>query len=124
MPRTTLFAVLLALLAALGLAGCSTPEPASASTLDVAAAVVIDVRTPEEYATGHLEGALLLDITAGELEAALPRLDPAATYLVYCRSGNRAGAAVELMRAAGFTDVTNLGSVDDAARATGLAVGR
>lgn len=124
MPRTTLFAVLLALLAALGLAGCSTPEPASASTLDVAAAVVIDVRTPEEYATGHLEGALLLDITAGELEAALPQLDPAATYLVYCRSGNRAGAAVELMRAAGFTDVTNLGSVDDAARATGLAVGR
>jgi len=123
-PRTTLFAVLLALLAALGLAGCSTPEPASASTLDVAAAVVIDVRTPEEYATGHLEGALLLDITAGELEAALPQLDPAATYLVYCRSGNRAGAAVELMRAAGFTDVTNLGSVDDAARATGLAVGR
>jgi len=119
-----LFAVLLALLAALGLAGCSTPEPASASTLDVAGAVVIDVRTPEEYATGHLEGALLLDITAGELEAALPQLDPAATYLVYCRSGNRAGAAVELMRAAGFTDVTNLGSVDDAARATGLAVGR
>src|SRR5690606_16940191 len=74
--------------------------------------------------TGHLEGALLLDITAGELEAALPRLDPAATYLVYCRSGNRAGAAVELMRAAGFTDVTNLGSVDDAARATGLAARR
>ena len=84
--------------------------------------VIIDVRTPAEHATGHLEGALLLDVTGGDLQAALPDLDPEAPYLVYCRSGNRAEAAIDLMRQAGFTDLRNLGSLEDAARTTGLPV--
>lgn len=85
-------------------------------------AVVIDVRTPAEHASGHLEDALLLDVTGGDLQAAIPTLDPDAEYLVYCRSGNRAGQAIDLLEDAGFTDLTNLGSLKDAAASTGLPV--
>lgn len=106
-----------------GLGACSTTGSADDSpTLPTTDAVVIDVRTASEYAEGHLEGARLLDVTSGELQEALPDLDPGAEYLVYCRSGNRASQAEALMKEAGFTDVTNLGSMEDASRSTGLAV--
>lgn len=84
--------------------------------------VVIDVRTPEEYDAGHLEGATLLDLNGGEFAAALPTLDPQAQYVVYCRSGNRSGQAVKMMEDAGFTSVTNLGSVEAASSSTGLPI--
>jgi phage shock protein E len=78
---------------------------------------VIDVRTPAEVAEGHLTGALLLDFQdPGFLDAVseLPRDEP---YVVYCRSGNRSGQAIELMRELGFTDLVNGGAYDDLARA-------
>jgi phage shock protein E len=101
--------------AAAGDAAQAAPDPA-------AAAVVIDVRTPEEFAAGHLSGAVNLNVEDGTLAAALPGLDPSATYSVYCRSGRRSAAAAELMGQAGFTNVTDLGALDAAAAATGLAV--
>lgn len=110
----------LAFVTALTLTSCAS-APTPRADLDPHA-VIIDVRTPAEHATGHLDGALLLDVTGGELQAALRDLDPEATYLVYCRSGNRAGAAIDLMKQAGFTDLRNLGSLEDAAAATGLPV--
>lgn len=118
MGRLTL--TTLAVITALTLTSCaSTPTPQADLDPD---AVIIDVRTPAEHATGHLDGALLLDVTGGDLQAALPDLDPEATYLVYCRSGNRAGVAIDLMKQAGFTDLLNLGSLEDAAATTGLPV--
>lgn len=83
---------------------------------------IIDVRTPAEFAEGHLDGAELLDLSGGEFAAALPSLDPDDEYLVYCRSGNRSAQAVQLMVDAGFSDVTDLGSLGDAAGATGIAI--
>lgn len=110
----------LTLVTALALSSCaSTSAPQDDIDPD---AVIIDVRTPAEHATGHLDGALRLDVTGGDLQAALPDLDPEVTYLVYCRSGNRAGTAIDLMKQAGFTDLRNLGSLEDAATATGLPV--
>jgi rhodanese-related sulfurtransferase len=86
-------------------------------------AAVIDVRTPEETSAGYLEGALLIDINGGQFDSEIAKLDKAANYVVYCRSGNRAGQAVEKMKAAGFTGVlTNAGSLSDAASTTGLKV--
>lgn len=84
---------------------------------------VIDVRTPAEFASGHLEGAVNIDIQnagfAGEIDA----LDHAANYVIYCHSGNRAGQAVNYMTGAGFTGkLINAGGVADAAAATGLSV--
>lgn len=109
----------------LGLAACSA-APSTADgvgSLDIDdETILIDVRTAEEYATGHLEGSRLLDFTGGDLAAAIPSLDPDAEYLVYCRSGNRAGQAITLMEQAGFTNLTNLGSLEQAAQATGLPI--
>lgn len=84
--------------------------------------VLIDVRTTEEFAEGHLEGALNLNVEDGTLEEALSGLDPDGTYQVYCRSGRRSAIAYDLMIANGFTNVTDLGSVEEAAAATGLPV--
>lgn len=84
--------------------------------------VVLDVRTPEEYAEGHLDGSRLIDFLAGDVHAAISELDPTAKYLVYCRSGGRSGQSVELMRQAGFTSATNLGSLEEAAESTGIPV--
>ncbi|GAA1325805.1 rhodanese-like domain-containing protein [Leucobacter albus] len=84
--------------------------------------IIIDSRTPAEFAEGHLAGARLIDFNAGEVPAALETLDPNATYLLYCRSGNRSGQTAALMLAAGFVSATNLGTLAEAAEATGLDI--
>jgi phage shock protein E len=73
---------------------------------------VIDVRTPEEHAEGHVEGTALLDARADDFDARVADLDPDESYVVYCRTGNRSAAAVETMRAEGL-DVVDGGAMDD-----------
>ncbi|MEN9749203.1 MAG: hypothetical protein RL149_281 [Actinomycetota bacterium] len=86
-------------------------------------AAVIDVRTPGEFATGHLDGALNIDIQGSTFVTEINALDRAANYVVYCRSGNRAGQAVTYMQDHGFTGtLTNAGSVDEASSATGISI--
>lgn len=78
---------------------------------DLAAAdgvVLLDVRTPEEFAEGHLEGAVNLDVSSPDFAAGVADLDPAATYAVYCRSGNRSQTAMQQMQGAGITAVADL----------------
>ncbi len=84
--------------------------------------VVIDVRTPGEFAEGHLDGALNLDVESGAFEQGLSELDPTQSYIVYCRSGRRSAIATALMAERGFADVADLGSLEQAAEATGLPV--
>lgn len=121
--RRMILAGLSAVAVALTLSACTT-GPAASSVEVAADTIVLDVRTADEYAGGHLEGAELLDFNAGGVAAAIPTLDPEAEYVVYCRSGNRAGQAIKLMEQAGFTNVTNLGSLEQAAAATGIEVVR
>jgi rhodanese-related sulfurtransferase len=66
-------------------------------------AIPIDVRTPEEYDGGHVEDAQLIDIQSSGFDDAIAQLDPDATYVVYCRSGNRSAAAADRMEAVGLT---------------------
>ena len=80
--------------------------------------IVLDVRTPAEYAAGHLEGAVLADIN-GDFETAVAGLDRAAPYAVYCRSGSRSGAAIEAMKQLGFGDAWHLGGGIGAWQAAG-----
>jgi phage shock protein E len=114
-------------LSPLTMAACSSADSAQAASYadEVAAgAVLVDVRTPAEFAEGHLDGAVNIDIQSPGFDAQITQLDPSATYLVYCRSGNRSGQALTRMQAAGFTDVANLGSVAEASAASGVAVVR
>ncbi len=140
--RTRRFAsVTVAALVALTGAACTASEPAAggratasaeasraygatlnatefAVSLDTPGVIVLDVRTPAEYAAGHLEGAVLADIN-GDFEAAVAGLDRAAPYAVYCRSGSRSGAAIEAMKQLGFGDAWHLGGGIGAWQAAG-----
>jgi phage shock protein E len=110
------------LLVPMVLSGCATaPESPAGAAVDPGATVV-DVRTPAEYASGHLAGARNIDLQSPSFAAEVGRLDRAGAYVVYCRSGNRSAQAAQLMTAMGFTDVRDAGSLAQAQNATGLAV--
>ncbi len=108
-------------------ASMSADAPASMSAGEQAptvavAPVIIDVRTPAEFAEGHLEGAINIDVSAPDFEDKIHDLDPKASYAVYCRSGNRSGQAIQIMQQHNFTDVTNAGSVDQASETLNIPV--
>lgn len=87
-----------------------------------AGAVIIDVRSVEEFSAGHLKGALNFNVEDGTLAEQLSSLDPVTEYIVYCRSGRRSAIAADMMRAAGFDAVVDLGAIEDAAKSTGLPI--
>jgi phage shock protein E len=70
----------------------------------------IDVRTPEEFAAGHIEGAVNYNVEGPDFAAQIGALDPAGTYAVYCRSGNRSQVAVGAMAQAGIPGIYELES--------------
>lgn len=70
--------------------------------------VVLDVRTPDEYAAGHLEDAVVVDFYEDDFASRIAELDPDVPYLLYCRSGNRSGQTRALMDQLGFTDVADV----------------
>ncbi len=70
--------------------------------------VILDVRTPEEFAEGHLDGAVNLDIQSRDFEKALRKLDRNKGYLVYCRTGNRSRQATIAMDAMGFRSIFHM----------------
>jgi phage shock protein E len=78
--------------------------------------VILDVRTPEEYSEVRVQGSMNIDWNGPDFKDQVSKLDKNASYKVYCRSGNRSGRAMELMKTLGFKDVENLGSVDEAAQ--------
>jgi rhodanese-related sulfurtransferase len=71
-------------------------------------AIILDVRTPEEYATGHIAGAININFYDSNFQEELNKLDKTATYGVYCRSGNRSGKTLPVMQSLGFIQVQDL----------------
>ncbi|WP_224483514.1 rhodanese-like domain-containing protein [Robertkochia aurantiaca] len=72
-------------------------------------AVVLDVRTDEEFEEGYIPGALQIDIYKGQgFLDEVEKLDKSKNYYVYCRSGNRSGQACKLMKQMGFENAYNL----------------
>jgi rhodanese-related sulfurtransferase len=86
------------------------------------APIVIDVRSATEFAVGHVQGAINLDIDNGSFQAKLSSLDNSVGYALYCRSGRRSAIAAELMATAGFTEVRDLGALETAAQSLGLPI--
>jgi phage shock protein E len=130
-----------AALAATGLSACScdpavsvssgavaTSAPVAGAELDAAGfaaslkrpgTTVVDVRTPAEFAEGHLPGAVNIDVSSPDFASTVAQLDPTAAYAVYCRSGNRSAAAVAQMADLGFTGAFHLGGGIGAWQAAG-----
>ncbi|MBS1207607.1 MAG: rhodanese-like protein [Proteobacteria bacterium] len=81
---------------------------ASARTL------LIDVRTPEEYAAGHLEGALNIDHQLIAQRIGMTGASKDDELILYCRSGHRAGIALETLNGMGYRKVRNYGGMEDA----------
>lgn len=71
---------------------------------------IIDVRSPEEFAQGHIEGAVNYNVEGPDFASQIAGLDPAGTYAVYCRSGNRSQVAVAAMSQAGIPSIYELES--------------
>lgn len=118
-PLARIIALLAAAFATVfALAACTPAEPIEVGS----DTVIVDVRTPGEYADGHLDGALNIDVQSATFDAAIAELDPDGSYIVYCRSGNRSAAAIDRMEAAGFTDLVNAGGLQEAADATGIGI--
>lgn len=86
-----------------------SPEVALQTLQSEKEVIVLDVRTPAEYALGHLTGALNVDWDNPELfKNEVAKLDKNAKYFLYCRSSNRSSQALDYMQAAGFTNVYNI----------------
>lgn len=113
----------LAALMALGFASCSqtnsgtSSEGSVADNVNVATfaqfeqnedAQLLDVRTAQEYAEGHIDGSVNIDIFAADFDQQVQQLDKNKPVYVYCRSGRRSANAMARMRDAGFTEIHNL----------------
>jgi phage shock protein E len=79
-----------------------------ASTIADPSVVILDVRTPAEFAAGHIEGAINIDAESGRFAEEIKSLDDTKTYAIYCRSGRRSALAADAMLDAGFTSLYNL----------------
>ena len=86
------------------------------------AVVVLDVRTPGEFQTGHLANAVNIDYEGLNFEGEVNKLDKTKTYAVYCRSGRRSGLATGLMSKDGFKSIFNLEGGIEAWQSAGNAV--
>lgn len=101
---------------ALFLTGCGEAAATNLGAVDFqkktqeAGVVIVDVRTPAEFATGHLEGAININAEGASFDSEIAQLDKDASYAVYCQSGRRSGNAVSAMKEAGFTNLFNLSS--------------
>lgn len=81
--------------------------------------VVLDVRTADEYADGHLKDSVLIDLRSADFAERIGKLDKSKTYLVHCAAGGRSARACSKMDALGFKTVNlegGLGAWKDAGK--------
>ena len=109
------------------LCGCSNPgsaisdAPANAQ-IDLNTTVLIDVRSADEFASGHLQGAVNIPhdrITDGIGTVAADKSVP---VILYCRSGRRANTALNALKSIGYENVSNYGGLEDAQMRLNLPV--
>lgn len=113
--KKSLVASIGALAVALFISACSAgsdvakQDPASfLEVANTAGVVIIDVRTPAEFAEGHLPNAVNVDFQSGNFEEEINYLAKDVTYAVYCRSGSRSKQATAVMADLGFTSIYDL----------------
>ena len=80
----------------------------AAKLVETTKPTVIDVRTPKEFAEGHLKGAKNIDFLGDRFEESLAKLDRDKPYLVHCRSGRRSTASLKVFEKLGFKKIYHL----------------
>jgi rhodanese-related sulfurtransferase len=121
--------LLLAIIGLLFIAGCGenttteTPDLTGQTIQDVTAEeayaliqhnqgdptfIIIDVRTPEEFTEGHIEGAININFRSENFRSQIDKLNRNNKYLIYCRTGNRSRGALEMMVEMDFKEVNHL----------------
>jgi phage shock protein E len=98
------------------------PPAEFAQKMDVEKGQVIDVRTPKEFNTGHIEGAVNMHIYDKDFEQRVDKLQKNEPVYVYCKVGGRSAEAVEILKAKGFTSVVELEGGMDAWQEAGKPV--
>lgn len=86
--------------------------------------VVLDVRTPGEFSSGHIAGANLVDFRSPDFKQTVGQLDRKASYLLHCASGGRSQQALAVMEELGFQSVAHLDGGFIAWQKAGQAVAR
>ncbi len=101
-------------------------DPSACRTLlaEKTGCMVIDVRTPDEYAASHIPDAVNISLSSPAFTDLVGKLDRNGTYMVCCLHGGRGAKAVRIMKQLGFTRVYNLSGGVDRWRAEGLPVSR
>jgi rhodanese-related sulfurtransferase len=84
--------------------------------------VILDLRTPEEFRSGYVEGAVNMDYYNPGFQVELGKLDRTKTYLIYCRTGSRSESTFALMKELQFRQIYDLEGGITAWRAAGLPV--
>ena len=127
--RVITASALLVVCSALALSGCSgstgSSVSSSANTASAGAKasgpVIIDLRSAEEFKKGHLEGAVNYDFSSGDFSSQISSLDHSSQYQLY-GSADQPKMASAVMRNAGFSSVTELGTLDAAKKTIGAKV--
>ena len=127
--RVITASALLVVCSAIALSGCSGSAGSSASSsANTASAgakasgpVIIDLRSAEEFKKGHLEGAVNYDFSSGDFSSQISSLDHSSQYQLY-GSADQPKMASAVMRNAGFSGVTELGTLDAAKKTIGAKV--
>ncbi|MEE9509084.1 MAG: rhodanese-like domain-containing protein [Candidatus Bathyarchaeia archaeon] len=86
--------------------GDVTVEEAKSLVESNVSLIIVDVRTREEYDSGHIEGAILLPVS--ELEGRINELSKEEELLIYCRTGNRSSNSVNILKANGYTKIFHM----------------
>ena len=116
MKNKLFIGIIAMLITSLTLTSCSSGGSSAITNVDAKTFItetqsenvqIIDVRTYGEYSSGHLQGALNIDVESGAFDSGSANLDKNATYALYCRSGRRSTLAAERMAEAGFTKIIN-----------------
>jgi len=91
------------------LSGCSNEAQIKAWNMIDDGALIVDVRTPGEFRSGHLPGAKLIPVNQLSAKIAEFGTDKNRPIVVYCKSGSRSGRAESFLKSAGFSNVINGG---------------
>lgn len=75
--------------------------------------VILDVRTPGEFNSGHIQNAINIDYKASDFKDNISNLDKNKTYALYCRSGRRAVASSDIMSELGFQHIYQFGGIKE-----------